>query len=1676
MSRRKRGAATNIDADLSEILRDPDMLQVFRDSLGIKTEIEEVKDTRLSKKERKGRAAQTKKHKDARNRNVRIKEKSRRANRNDMHRTVEELGSTAMTILNRGGHAPRAGNSEHPNRRRRRRRAAEEREAQKNSVALFSEDALMRKQEKARKRRERKIRLKNNASLVNSLRREEALERKHQDEDEKIIIQPESMFMPSMDTFSELYNILPDGTGTCLNVVAYLYLLYRARSKGDVIAATVLFFNGVRGSIDPDLIESYSESLITSFKLFTSGPSEKIEITPESFTLNFIDDAQVFLAKVLSSDFITILRRTVLSVVSFHVFPKWVQDYVGSMSTSIFESSGIVSVLLMLVEDIRKLISYGASYFDGVPLTDIMMSENPVGKAISDANWCVKYQALTYDGLPREGFVDRNEFLLKIRDVIVSTEHLLGKMKQTDVRKRTMSNLLPELITIRSDLENANRGVRPTPIAICIHGPPGVGKGRVLLWLAKAYCETRGRVFREGCIFSRVVGSDYWEQYDPIQHTIIHYSEVACLAPKIVERMGDPALTELLGVIDSLPKVANMAFGQKGKVNIRPELVLSDTNDQDMNIKHLMNVPSAVYRRFLYIGVSVKPEFRKTGSTEIDPAKSFAAGGNLMDRYEFIVSIRKVTQQSSGAPTYQENIEMTGDIYALASYLQNYFIQKVSIEETSYSLRNTDVITEDLPDEEKNTALITTESFLEVPPAAIAYAKDFADGVITVWVFIATLTLSSFMNPKDINWNIVALFSSSIYCFAGMKGLIMSLVSVSAYAAWLRYHKITKWIIIRNVLGNVKEKSLRRLKYLLNLADLPNTVSKFWCKEASYLVSIIAALTMIKKMFFSKKVEVTPEGMLSKYIEPSPHDVRLRQVEEQLDIKPKSKRLNKKGTIWNEVETGVTMRPVFTEDSNLLHVSLSSNIRAAKVKTTQGIVFTYIFGLKGTMFVMNRHSLRGCDSCELLISNSRESIREGNYRTITVNPDMYVTGNHDMLIVDSSNLHFKDALKHCLPTVTWSHFKGNLAGRPVETHLTSGGLMRLPGLGLVEMDKLFEYEYKEHYPGICGLPLFVQANHGSYLAGFHTGGVDNDTKCYALPLFFDDVSALVKTLEGRMGLLGVNSQNILPESKLDEPIRKSPLWYEHFPNIDLYGKIEGPVLVNNKSRLIKSKFHDVIWETFDKHGLQCSEVYAPPAMRPFVKNGEYISLYNNFLRKVDNTPPPLRVDILNKCVSEYTSRIISHLPAEILSPLTFDDAVNGIAFDDYTRRINVRTSSGFGFKGTKEAYLPIMEEDEKGLFREAVDEVRAQLVDMSECYTQDLCSDSVFVLCPKDEPREISKVHKGATRLFNITPLALLIKSRQVLSPFYTRMVEYSDAFCTAVGINMHGEGGELIKKLNEFSPYIMEGDYSAYDVSNPPMIARAANTIVYDVCDLLGYSPYALKEVKGVLSDGLFCTLELNKDIMVKAGLQPSGKYATAEDNSLRGVLMLMYAWYSNPVLENVPFFDNVLPIVYGDDMLAAVKPEYIEYFNNNTYQEQCMRLFNMKFTSASKSDSLEPYMRWDECSFLKRTFWTHPEGEITAKLNCDSIAKSLMWVLPSHSISECDQMAATINSALWELYFHFGESDFNAIKNELVEIFQEYYTDSAHYAFANYYDIRNRVLGLDMNLGIEDPYMLNE
>jgi hypothetical protein len=246
-----------------------------------------------------------------------------------------------------------------------------------------------------------------------------------------------------------------------------------------------------------------------------------------------------------------------------------------------------------------------------------------------------------------------------------------------------------------------------------------------------------------------------------------------------------------------------------------------------------------------------------------------------------------------------------------------------------------------------------------------------------------------------------------------------------------------------------------------------------------------------------------------------------------------------------------------------------------------------------------------------------------------------------------------------------------------------------------------------------------------------------------------------------------------------------------------------------------------------------------------------------------------------------------------------------------------------------------------------------------------------------------------------------------------------------------------FFRKLRDFSKVAMELDYKNYDQNMPVDIGWASATIVERLCKHLGYNDEAMVYVRGCLSDSLHPMVIMLGDVFSSPGLQPSGKAYTAEDNSLRQLVMLLYAWLSNEDTRNLDFFEFVMPVTYGDDLLAPIKESIVPVFNNNVYTRLCKELYGMTCTDSAKSSDMADVVPIQDGNFLKRNCKYRCDlNRFCGVLELDSVYKSLEWYMPSPYVTAYEQLTSTLQSTMRELFFYIGRDVYTEIRRRMISV----------------------------------------
>lgn len=882
-------------------------------------------------------------------------------------------------------------------------------------------------------------------------------------------------------------------------------------------------------------------------------------------------------------------------------------------------------------------------------------------------------------------------------------------------------------------------------------------------------------------------------------------------------------------------------------------------------------------------------------------------------------------------------------------------------------------------------------------------------------------------------WSIMRFFTSVwfytvfIYCVLALR---------STVANEVRAHLVKKVMCKKE--SRVLEK-ISNLKVSLsggNLEQFTPYIYRGFCALAA-TGSLLVLAKLIYECFIKKHSEDSTEFKVD-----SDSNSALNRNEEMIGSAFSQKRIA--GRVPETWVIRTLHHPISaTGTIDQLSEACNSNLRFCVITSKDRVTKVCIFGVCNNFAIMPTHAI---PSTDFTVSVSTTPFAGSNcYKISKINRDLMVDLGNDMTLISLSQLQFRDVLKH-FNTIDFSVLEGKISDTKVIIKEMKKLLVSNPR-GNYYVDKACSYKWGDHKVGLCGMPVYGKVNGGPFIVAMHCAGKLGTADAYAALFDVEKLNMGVKTLLSKCTLMAPVSQSDY-DIKFQDPGFKSPFRFQNIHNVEYLGSDGKAIIMPKDSVLTKSKIHCEVDSLFSKIGVEIKEVYAPPLMRPKFVGDEYVSPQGLNLAKINTSKKPLDRTVLADCVEHFVSRVISDLKeqgVDHLSPLPLQEAINGAADDAYLRRINVATGAGYGFKGKKRAHLPIVDE-EKELIREPTDGLKQRILIRQEQYLAGQSSGVIFGAKLKDEPRALAKVLKGKTRMFYPAPLDYLIMSRQVLAPIFTLMVQYRNIFNMSVGINMFAEGGAFFEYLSEFADTedcVFDGDYGGFDTSMPYDIGLAASTVIIELAKRLGYNEHALALVRGVMSDSLFPIIELNSDVFKVAGLMTSGGYGTAEFNCVRNNMLMLYYFATTKGLSLSDYDQNFRKTTYGDDVTGVVKKSIQHLFNNVLYAKYCEDVLGMEFTSPDKTVNDVPLRKLSQLSFLKRNFVVHPQfGTVMAVLDYESIAKSLKWYIPSEALSQIDQVIATANSALWEMFMHVDRNTFDEFRADLIKKISEAYS----------------------------------
>lgn len=421
-----------------------------------------------------------------------------------------------------------------------------------------------------------------------------------------------------------------------------IFDLRRSQSKFAIGVSFATFFRAVTG-------RSATGSVLVLFQELASRLSEFATTAQSSSWIDVLDDLHKNVHRVKDST----LGRKLISVLNHVVAHTFYHKMGLEVDSGLFHKiekgyirpnlwnvgsfvDALVGLLLFLAKAGRQALLTGSSepfYVDSTTISDWLMLASRLRK---DSEFLSNPQAI---GL------DTPMYLADIESAIATGNSLRKSFGESQKTIINSAILELEMILKRHTSSLSAASFRFCPYGVFLFGDSGVGKSFLAKGLFNHYCSVRNIPKEKAILYPRGPDDPFYSQFKSSMPGII-FDDVA--KHKSAKVMGiDLSLSDIISVCNNIPMLTNQAeLSDKGKVPLLCEWMGVTSNIEQLAVHDYYTNSYAVLRRMPYrIEPIVKPEFRKQGSTCLDPSK-VPVGEQYPDCWTFIAC--KVIKDDNG--------------------------------------------------------------------------------------------------------------------------------------------------------------------------------------------------------------------------------------------------------------------------------------------------------------------------------------------------------------------------------------------------------------------------------------------------------------------------------------------------------------------------------------------------------------------------------------------------------------------------------------------------------------------------------------------------------------------------------------------------------------------------------------------------------------------------------------------------------------------------------------------------------------------------------------------------------------------------------------------------------------------------------------------------------------------
>ena len=1214
-------------------------------------------------------------------------------------------------------------------------------------------------------------------------------------------------------------------------------------------------------------------------------------------------------------------------------------------------------------------------------------------------------------------------------------------------------------------------GIREQPFGIHLYGFAGIGKTGLIHFIREAFALISSEVHEklDGApryMYSRTQ-SEFWDNYDSSQWCIL----MDDLAENLFRDNGDvdQGIEEFIQLMNTVPFMTNQAsLERKGRVFAEPKLVMSTSNNPELNIQETKFCTAAFWRRY---NCRIHVELKKECSTDLGlydhslVQEQLRSNPNFfpykltIERYRYrhqkLTPRQLVVFEDDCVITEKEDF-----LRYLCGQMKTHFRKNEAMcasissnTELTFCARCERVLCEcsrtvNIQGDRarrKNESAFT--SFHMLPFFFFIFPETFWTGLFLSCLSLSHLTYCMAMSRW---WQWYAVTLGLLVC----KGIIAVGYLLQYILEWILKTKFTEipvdtvktkkvwpgsclWNYFvqtnRHYVDKCRRKTQKGLHWLSRKLDWfvkcelkVDAVGWQYLQYAAWGVAAIIAIRKFADTFLRDKMKV--QG--SYVSKPKLAEEKVRNYYEHKPDALISGDFSHLSKSWNALSRDQLVNILSRYVADVTFYAQDGAHKAQFLNLCGQLWVTSMHHFKDrtvTHFDMTMFDASGPHPQRRIVLD-RESMRTfpGSDLAVIVIKDV-PAGKHDLKHLLCEGKIPNISLGFCLKRQDDGslHILKLANIKPVVLKPDS---VLLPGTYTFYQGTVTEGNTKA---GDCGAPVFGLTGNGPVLLGLHTYQINEPGKdCYngCIALTRGDICSKMKSFDNVFLVQGGQVSNV-GNDKTGNLHPRSPFRYCSGGHITIYGSFTTRPTFTSKSKVGKTAIYD---QALALDYIQ--DEYGPPVMKHW--EPKQIALADMLGTGYDQHPT-----FLSKSVEGFTQDILQALPKDELGLCELYDrelAVNGYPGTNFVDPIKIKTSMGHPYNRPKTEYLIFTSDDVYTRKIELTPEVSKEVDDIMACYQAGKRYNPIFTAHLKDEPTSLEKIKKKKTRVFCGAPAAWVIVVRMHLLSFVRLMQRNRYAFETAVGIAAHSkEWGKLAEYLRKHTKTnFVAGDFKAFDKKMAPCYILAAFRVIRDVYAASGMSSEDLRIIDCIAHDIAFPHVNFFGDLVMFWGTNPSGHPLTVIINSLvNSIYMRMAFLIAGPENLDIRNFQKcVSTISYGDDNAMGVHSS-VPWFNHTTIAE-ALATIGVEYTMADKKAESVPYIPLSQLSFLKREFVYDRELERwMAPLSHSSICKMLTKCLRGANFDPGEHSMAVIRSAMFE-YIQYGREVYESRRKDFLHI----------------------------------------